>query len=223
MNLSHAEEIQLAKRIEQGDRLATKTMVESNLGLVRAAARTFHSTSLSFDDLVQEGTVGLIRAVERFDHRRDVRFSTYAAWWIRRAIMDAIDDSQVIRTPPKARRQLAAVRRTEAELARTQTSPTSDASISAHTGIGTSTVRSLRAAARVTSSLDEPVGDDAVPLLELVPDQRAVDPSASAIEHETRDEVNEMMRLLPERHREVVVRRFGLNGTHEQSHAEIAR
>src|SRR3954465_11983635 len=146
MILTHPQEIQLAKRIEQGDRLARKEMIESNLGLVRGAARTFHSTALSIDDLVQEGTVGLMRAVERFDHRRDVRFSTYAAWWIRRAIMDAIDDSPVIRTPAKARRQLAAVRRTEAELARTQPGAASDASIAAQTGIGKSTVRSLRGA-----------------------------------------------------------------------------
>src|SRR4051794_26899989 len=97
--LTQAEEIRLARRIERRDRAARETMIESNLGLVRAIARTFRSTSLSFDDLVQNGTIGLVHAVDRFDHRRGVRFSTYAAWWIRRAILDAIDNSQVIRTP----------------------------------------------------------------------------------------------------------------------------
>jgi RNA polymerase primary sigma factor len=221
--LTQAEEIRLARRIERGDRAARETMIESNLGLVRAIARTFRSTSLSFDDLVQDGTVGLVQAVERFDHRRGVRFSTYAAWWIRRAILDAIDNSHVIRTPAKARQQLSAVKRAEDEAARKHAGPASDASISAETGLSTSNVRSLRTAARVTASLDEPAGEDNTPLLDLVADPSAVDPSQDVIEHENRDEVNGMLRLLPPRHREVVVRRFGLNGTPEQSHAEVAK
>jgi RNA polymerase primary sigma factor len=221
--LTQADEIRVARRIEHGDRSAKETMIESNLGLVRAIARAFRGTSLPFDDLVQDGTVGLIQAVEHFDHRRGVRFSTYAAWWIRRAILDAVDNSHIIRTPAKARRQLTAVRRAEDELARTHAGPASDADISAQTGLRASSVRSLRTAARVTASLDEPIGEDARPLLELVTDQSAVDPSQNVIEHENRDEVSGMLRLLPARHREVVVRRFGLNGVCEQSHAEIAR
>src|SRR4051812_15074866 len=148
--LTQADEIRLARRIERGDRSARETMIESNLGLVRAIARTFRGTSLSFDDLVQDGTVGLVQAVERFDHRRGARFSTYAAWWIRRAMLDALDNSQVIRTPAKARRQLTAVRRAEDKLARTQAGPASDADISVQTGLTTSNVRSLRTAAHVT-------------------------------------------------------------------------
>jgi RNA polymerase primary sigma factor len=221
--LSQAEEIRLARRSERGDRSARETMIESNLGLVRSIAATFRSASLSFDDLVQDGTVGLVQAVERFDHRRGVRFSTYAAWWIRRAILDAIDNSQVIRTPAKARRQLSAVRRAEADMARRHACPASDAGISAETGLSPSNVRSLRTAAHVAASLDERVGEDSRPLLELVADQSAVDPSQNVIEHENRDEVKAMLRLLPARHREVLVRRFGLSGAREQSHAEIAR
>ena len=221
--LTHADEILLARRIENGDRSAKETMIESNLGLVRAIARAFRGASLPFDDLVQDGTVGLIQAVERFDHRRGVKFSTYAAWWIRRAILDAIDNSHVIRTPAKARRQLTAVRGAEDELARTHRGPVSDADISAQTGLSAPSVRSLRTAAHFTASLDEPVGEGARPLLELVTDQSAVDPSQNVIEHEDRNEVNAMLRLLPPRQREVVVRRFGLSGAREQSHAEIAK
>jgi RNA polymerase primary sigma factor len=219
--LTQAEEIRLATRIGRGDPAAREALIESNLGLVRAIARSFRGTSASFDDLVQDGTIGLVQAVERFDHRRGVRFSTYAAWWVRRAILDAIDNSELIRTPAKARRQMTAVRRAEDELARTQ-GPASDEGISAQTGLSTASVQFLRTAAHVTASLDEPVGEDARPLLELVADQSAVDPSEDAIEHENRDEVKAMVRLLPARHREVVVRRFGLNGAQEQSHAEIA-
>src|SRR3954471_5813104 len=127
--LTQADEIRLARRIEHGDRAARETMIESNLGLVRAIARAFRGTSLPFDDLVQDGTVGLIQAVERFDHRRGVKFSTYAAWWIRRGILDAIDNSRMIRTPAQARRQLTAIRTAEDELARTHTAPASDSDI----------------------------------------------------------------------------------------------
>jgi RNA polymerase primary sigma factor len=221
--LTQAEEIRLARRIEHGDRSAKEAMIESNLGLVHAIARAFRGGSLPFDDLVQDGTIGLVQAVEHFDHRRGVRFSTYAAWWIRRAMIDAIDNSHVIRTPGKARRQRTAVRRAEEELARMHTGPASETDISAETGLSASTIRSVRTAARVTASLDEPVGQDARPLLELVIDQSAVDPSQNVIEGENRDEVNAMLRLLPPRHREVVVRRYGLSGASQQSHAEIAR
>jgi RNA polymerase primary sigma factor len=109
--LSAAEEVALAKRIEQGDLDAKEEMIESNLGLVHALARTYRGRGVPFDDLVQEGTVGLVKAVERFDHRREVKFSTYAVWWIRRSILDALAGSNVIRIPAKANRQLAAVRR----------------------------------------------------------------------------------------------------------------
>src|SRR6187200_3210826 len=130
--LSRADEAALAQRIERGDLNAKQTMIESNLGLVHAIAARYRGSGIPFADLVQEGTIGLMRAVERFDHRRDVRFSTYAAWWIR---------------------------------------------------------RSLRDAARVTASLEQPVGEDATPLGELSADTRAVDPLQGAIEHEQRDEV----------------------------------
>jgi RNA polymerase sigma factor (sigma-70 family) len=99
--LSAGEEIALAKRIEQGDLDAKEEMIESNLGLVRALARTYRGRGVPFDDLVQEGTVGLVKAVERFDYRREVKFSTYAVWWIRRSLFDALAGANVIRIPPR--------------------------------------------------------------------------------------------------------------------------
>ena len=107
--VSAREEIMLARRIERGDLAAKERLIESNLGLVMSVARSYRRSSVPFDDLVQEGMVGLIRAVERFDHRRQLKFSTYAVWWIRRSILDAIANSQVIRIPPKANQQLASV------------------------------------------------------------------------------------------------------------------
>src|SRR6185436_9403075 len=116
--LSHAQEIALAQRIERGDLAAKDTMIERNLRLVHAVARTFRGSGVPHADLVQEGTIGLVRAVELFDHRRGLKFSTYAVWWIRRAMSDATAASKVIRIPPKANQQLAAVRRAEAQLGR---------------------------------------------------------------------------------------------------------
>jgi RNA polymerase primary sigma factor len=185
--LSRADEATLAQRIERGDLNAKQTMIESNLRLVRAIAARYRGSGIPFADLVQEGTIGLIRAVERFDHRRDVRFSTYAAWWIRSSMRDAIADGRPIRIPPKA------------------------------------PVHALRTAAQVTASLDQPVGEDATPLGELIADPRAVDPLQSAIEHEQRDDVLAMLELLPNRHREVLAGRYGLGGHSVQSHRRISR
>jgi RNA polymerase primary sigma factor len=219
--LSAGEEVALAKRIEHGDLDAKEQMIESHLGLVHAIARTFRGRGVPFDDLVQEGTVGLVAAVERFDRRREVKFSTYAVWWIRRSILDALAGSNVIRIPSKANRQLAAVRRAETELHQIGPRGASDAEIAERTELSETTVRSLRAAARVTASLDEPVGGETTPLGDLVADARAIDPSESAIAREDRKELSAMLRLLPERHREVLIRRYGLNDGRIDSHAEI--
>jgi RNA polymerase primary sigma factor len=219
--LAPAEEIMLARRIERGDLQAKQRMIESNLRLVHAVARAYRSSSVPFAELVQEGTIGLVRAVERFDHRRGLKFSTYAVWWIRRSMLDAIASSNVIRMPAKASQQLAAVRRAEAELERIEPRRASDAAIAEHTQLSVTTVRSLREAARVTASLDEPVGEDATPLGELVADERAVDPTESAIARESRDEVSSMLRLLTERHREVLIRRYGLGDDDAQTHEQI--
>jgi len=196
-------------------------MVESNLRLVHAVARMYRGSGVPHTDLVREGTVGLIRAVERFDHRRGLKFSTYAVWWIRRSMLDAIAGSSMIRIPAKARQQLAAVRRTEAELKRHGPCRATDAAIAERTQLRATTVRSLRDAARVTASLDEPVGEDSAPLGDLLADDGAPDPSESVIAREDRHEVSAMLRLLPGRHREVIIRRYGLNETRAQSYAEI--
>jgi RNA polymerase sigma factor (sigma-70 family) len=136
-------------------------------------------------------------------------------------MLDAIASSNVIRMPAKASQQLAAVRRVEAELERIEPRRASDAAIAEHTQLSVTTVRSLREAARVTASLDEPVGEDATPLGDLLADERVRDPVESAIAHESRDEVSSMLRLLPERHREVIVRRYGFSGNGVETHEQI--
>jgi RNA polymerase primary sigma factor len=221
--LSRTDESALARRIERGDLKAKETMIESNLGLVRAVARTFRGSAVPFADLVQEGTIGLVRAVELFDQRRGTKFSTYAVWWIRRSMRDAIAGSNVIRLPSKANQQLAAVKRAEAQLERVGRRRASDARIAEATHLSATTVRSLRTAPQVVASLDEPVGEGTARLGDLIADTRADDPSHSAIAHEARHEVSAMLQLLPERHREVLARRYGLNDRRIQSHKEIGR
>ena len=221
--LTAHEEVRLARRIESGDLRAKELMIESDLRLVFAIARSYRGRGVPFVDLVQEGTIGLVRAVERFDYRRGLKFSTYAVWWIRRSLLDAIVGSQVIRIPASANQHLSAVRRAEAELGRNGHGRAPAEAIADRTGLSAHTVRSLREAARVTASLDEPVGDRLTALGDLVVDERAEDPSERAIARENHREVPAMLRLLPPRHREVVVRRYGLEQGRAQTHEEIGR
>jgi RNA polymerase sigma factor (sigma-70 family) len=147
-----------------------EAMIESNLGLVHSAAQAYRGRGVPYDDLVQEGTLGLMQAVERFDPARGVKFSTYAAWWIRGALTDALRQAPAIRLPEKAQRGLAAVKRAESDLR----DPGPQA-IAERTGLGARRVRSLGDAAHVAASLDEPVGADGTPLVELVADPDPVE------------------------------------------------
>ena len=219
--LSADEERRLAIRIQQGDQAAKQRMIESNLRLVFSLARTYRGRGVPMADLVQEGTIGLAQAVERFDHRHAVRFSTYATYWIHRSLRDAVAAGKLIRIPPRATRQLAAVRRAEDDLGRSTLDPPSVTAVAERAGVSVENIQSLRGSARVTASLDEPVGEDGTPLGELVPDDRAADPFESAVADEESRTVRKILKLLPERHRNVVVRRYGLGGQPPQSHEQI--
>jgi len=219
--LSAADEVRLAIQIEQGDQAAKQRMIESNLRLVVSLARTYRGRGVPMADLVQEGTIGLIQAVERFDHRHRVKFSTYAAWWIHGSLRDAVGAAQLIRIPPRATRQLAAVRRAEEELRHSTLGAPSVAAVADRTELSVESVRSLQQAARVTASLDEPVGEEDTLLGELMADDDAANPSERAVACEESGRVRRMLRLLPQRHRDVVVRRYGLGLQAPQSHRQI--
>ena len=220
--LSAAEEARLARRVRLGDLKAKQEMTERNLGLVYAIARPYRNCSVPFADLVQEGTIGLIRAVERFDHRREIKFSTYAVWWIRRSLLDAIGAAQTIRIPAHAAQQLAAVRRAEQELERCGVRLASVQAVAERCGLRESSVRALRSAARVTASLDEAVGDEARSLGETIGDPDVAEPEQRIADRERRRYAWELLKLLPPRHRQVLIRRYGIGGGRPRSHREIS-
>jgi RNA polymerase primary sigma factor len=201
---------------------ADTEMIEANQGLVQFVARGYRGLGVPFEDLVQEGNIGLMRAVEKFDRRRGVKFSTYAVWWIRSAIVEAVGEGRTIRIPARAGHQLAAIARAEKELHELRPGQSPAEAIAQCTGLSVRRVRALRDVARVTASLDQRVGDDGAPLSDLVADTRAADPWRHLAEWETRRQVWSMLRLLPKRHREILVRRYGLHGEPPETHAEIA-
>ena len=197
-------------------------MIERNLRLVHSLAQRYRGRGAPYDDLVQEGTIGLVRAVEHFDHRRGLKFSTYAVWWIRRSLADAVsrraDDQDPVQCLGSARGGPA--RRTASSSGRLRGSPSTEA-IAERTGFSVRRVRALREAACVTASLDEPVGEDGRALGDLIADREAVDPWRHADERETHRQLWSMLGTLPARHREVLLRRYGLRGDAPETHAEI--
>jgi RNA polymerase primary sigma factor len=219
--LTAAQEVELSRRIERGDVAAKEQMVEANLRLVYAIAASYRGQGVAVEDLVQEGTVGLVRAVEKFDHRRGLKFSTYAVWWIRRGVINAVREARPIRIPARARRQLAEIRSAESELRRSGAGKATVHAIAERTGLSADRVRVLQGAAQVTASLDDGVGEDGTPLHEFVSDPDAVDPWQHVDGEATRRQLSSMLKLLPQRHREVLVRRYGIDGQGGAPHAEI--
>jgi RNA polymerase primary sigma factor len=189
---------------------------------VFALARPYRGRGVSYDDLVQEGIVGLIRAVEKFDHRRGLKFSTYAVWWIGRSLHAAVGGARTIRIPASAGQQLAAIQRAEAELRQNGGGRASNEAVAEQAGLGVRTVAALRSAAQVTASLDQAVGEDAMPLSELIADAGAANAFEESGKRETQQQVWKMLHTLPKKHREVIARRYGLLGNQVQGHPEIA-
>jgi len=211
--LSPAEEIVLAKRVERGDRSARRRMIEGNLRLVVSVAKAFQGQGLPLADLVQEGTFGLTRAVEKFDWRKGCKFSTYATWWIRQACSRAIrNQGDIIRVPihlGERRRKIKAVRdRLEQELGRAP----SPEEVADELDLSVRQVTDALAIATVAVSLDEPVGDGTVSRGEFVTDDRTPDPYDEIDARLDFDALVEAVEQLPERERLIVESRLGLGG-----------
>ena len=209
------EERALARRIADGDAEARDVLIEANLRLVVAMARRYQGLGLSFPDLVQEGTVGLIQAVDRFDWRRGRRFSTYAAWWIRQAIRRALtNDSRTIRLPSRLVAKQLATRRAAATLEAGLGRAATTDEIAAATGFDAAAIEGVEGVPLATASLNETVGNDdgGAQLLDLLADATAVDPGDEAEEAARAEAVRAAVAELREREREIVESHFGLEG-----------
>jgi RNA polymerase primary sigma factor len=222
--LTAAQEVELAKKIEGGDLLAKQRMIQSNLRLVVSIAKNYRNQGLPFLDLIQEGTLGLIRAVEKFDWRRGYKFSTYATWWIRQAVARALaDKARTIRMPVHIVERMQKMSRAERTLWATLGREPTLEEIADEANLPLQQVKEVRAAARASTSLDAPVGeaDDAV-VGDFVAGQ---DPLPDElVENSLRSETLALaLRSLPDRHRAVVILRYGLDDADPKTLEEIGR
>ena len=224
--LSAREEVGLAKRVLRGDFEAKQRMIASNLRLVVSIAKNYRDQGLPLLDLIQEGTIGLVRAVEKFDHRRGFRFSTYATWLISQAISRALaDKSRMIRMPVYMVEKLQKIRRAERELeARTGHEPTLY-ELAAATGFDAYAVEAIRTMAQPPVSLEKPVDDGGTELGDFIPVLNRQDecPYQRAAQALTRKAVWDVLKHLPERERQVLVLRYGLCGEQPRTLEEIGR
>lgn len=223
--LSAEEEKKLCEKIAKGDEKAKKELVEKNLRLVVSVAKHYQNCSLSFEDLIQEGSIGLMKAADKFDLSKGFRFSTFAPWWIRQAISRAIaDQGRVIRIPAHITENINKVKKAERELLTSLGRNPTDKEIADLISLNEEDVASARSFYHDAASLDTPVGDDEADTIgDFIEDTHFINPETSFLKSQNKNAINEVLQTLSKREGDILRKRFGLETNKTMTLEEVGR
>ena len=223
--LTPAEEIKLAAQIKRGNKRAREQMIKANLRLVVKIANDFSTFGLPLLDLISEGNIGLMKAVERFDPKKGGKLSTYASWWIKQSIKRALaNQSKTIRLPVHLVDKIGKIRRVAARMTEELGHEPTSEELADELGLAVAKVAHLKNVAVRPASLDARVNaDDETPFGDLVSDEKAEDPFAALRDKDLRDEIVELLDILDSRERRIIAYRFGLEGGRERTLEEVGK